>query len=78
MNSMLKNPIVSILRDINFTSILKQCQLDTLAISIKLFLKNLENILQSTEVVRRNKNLELAINVLRIHTKKQLSFMCKS
>lgn len=55
-----------------------ECQLDTLAISMELFLKILENILQSTEIVKRNKDLELIINVLRIHTKKQLGFMCES
>lgn len=55
-----------------------ECQLDTLAISMELFLRILENILQSTEIVNRNKDLELIISVLRIHTKKQLGFMCES
>lgn len=55
-----------------------ECQLETLAISMELFLKILENLLQATEVVKRNKDLELIINVLRIHTKKQLGFMCES
>ena len=55
-----------------------ECQLETLAISMELFLKILENLLQTTEIVKRNKDLELIINVLRIHTKKQLGFMCES
>lgn len=55
-----------------------ECQLETLAISMEFFLKILENILQSQEIVKRNKDLELIINVLRIHTKKQLGFMCES
>ena len=55
-----------------------ECQLETLAISMELFLKILENLLQTTEIVKRNKDLELTINVLRIHTKKQLGFMCES
>lgn len=55
-----------------------ECQLETLAISMELFLKILENILQSQEIVKRNKDLEFIINVLRIHTKKQLGFMCES
>ena len=55
-----------------------ECQLETLAISMELFLKILENLLQTTDIVKRNKDLELIINVLRIHTKKQLGFMCES
>ena len=55
-----------------------ECQLETLAISMELFLKILENLLQTTEIVKRNKDLELIINVLRIHTKKHLGFMCES
>lgn len=55
-----------------------ECQLETLAISMELFLKILENLLQATEVVKRNKDLELIINVLRFHTKKQLGFICES
>ena len=55
-----------------------ECQLDTLTISMELFLKILEQLIQSTQIVKRNKDLELIINVLRIHTKKQLGFMCES
>jgi hypothetical protein len=45
---------------------------------MELFLKILENLLQNTEIVKRNKDLELIIDILRIHTKKQLGFMCES
>ena len=55
-----------------------ECQLETLVISMELFLKILENLLKTTEIVKRNKDLELIINVLRIHTRKQLGFMCES
>lgn len=55
-----------------------ECQLETLAISMELFLKILENILQSQEIVKRNKDLEQIICMLRLYTKKQLGFMCES
>lgn len=55
-----------------------ECQLETLAISMELFLKILENILQSQEIVKRNKDLEYIIHMLRFYTKKQLGFMCES
>ncbi|MCB9097835.1 MAG: transposase [Arcobacter sp.] len=55
-----------------------ECQLETLAISMELFLKILENILQSQEIVKRNKDLEQIIHMLRLYTKKQLGFMCES
>lgn len=55
-----------------------ECQLDTLAISMELFLKILENILKSQEIVKRNKDLEQIIHMLRLYTKKQLGFMCES
>lgn len=55
-----------------------ECQLETLAISMELFLKILENLLQSAEIVKRNKDLEHIIHMLRVYTKKQLGFMCES
>lgn len=55
-----------------------ECQLQTLAISMELFLKILEQLIQSAHIVKRNKDLELIIDVLRSHTKKQLGFMCES
>lgn len=54
------------------------CQLETLAISMELFLKILENLLKATEIVKRNKDLEHIIHILRVYTKKQLGFMCES
>lgn len=47
-----------------------ECQLETLAISMKLFLKIFENILQSQEIGKRNKDLEQIIHMLRVYTKK--------
>ncbi|MCT7571465.1 IS4 family transposase, partial [Aliarcobacter butzleri] len=55
-----------------------ECQLETLAISMELFLKILENLLQATEIVKRNKDLEQIIHMLRVYTKKQLGFICES
>ena len=55
-----------------------ECQLETLTISMELFLKILENLLQATEIVKRNKDLEQIIYMLRLYTKKQLGFMCES
>ena len=55
-----------------------ECQLETLAISMELFLKILEQIIESQEIVKRNKDLEQIIHVLRVYTKKQLGFMCES
>ncbi len=55
-----------------------ECQLETLAISMELFLKILEQIVKSQEIVKRNKDLEQIILMLRVYTKKQLGFMCES
>ncbi len=55
-----------------------ECQLETLTISMELFLKILENLLQAAEIVKRNKDLEQIIHFLKTHTKKQLGFMCES
>jgi hypothetical protein len=55
-----------------------ECQLETLAISMELFLKILENLLQATEIVKRNKDLEHIIHMLRVYTQKELGFMCES
>ena len=55
-----------------------ECQLETLAISMELFLKILEQIIESQEIVKRNKDLQQIIHVLRVYTKKQLGFMCES
>ncbi len=55
-----------------------ECQLETLAISMEIFLKILEQLIQSQEIVKRNKDLEQIILMLRVYTKKQLGFMCES
>ena len=55
-----------------------ECQLETLAISMELFLKILEQLIESQEIVKRNKDLEQIIYMLRVCTKKQLGFMCES
>ena len=55
-----------------------ECQLETLAISMEIFLKILEQLIQSVQIVNRNKDLEQIINMLGVYTKKQLSFMCES
>ncbi len=55
-----------------------ECQLETLAISMELFLKILEQLVQVQKIVKRNKDLEQIILMLRVYTKKQLGFMCES
>ena len=45
---------------------------------MELFLKILEQIIESQEIVKRNKDLEQIIHMLRVYTKKQLGFMCES
>ena len=45
---------------------------------MELFLKILEQIIESKEIVKRNKDLEEIINMIRVYTKKQLGFMCES
>ena len=55
-----------------------ECQLETLVISMELFLKILEQLIESTQIVKRNKDLEQIILMLRVYTKKQLGFMCEN
>ena len=55
-----------------------ECQLETLAISMEIFLKILEQLIQSAQIVKRNTDLEQSIHMLRVYTKKQLGFMCES
>jgi hypothetical protein len=45
---------------------------------MEIFLKILENLLQSQQLVKRNKDLEQIIYMLRVYTKKQLGLMCES
>ncbi|MGJ0320914.1 IS4 family transposase [Aliarcobacter cryaerophilus] len=55
-----------------------ECQLETLSISMELFIKILEQLVQAQEIVKRNKDLEQIILMLRVYTKKQLGFICES
>ncbi len=55
-----------------------ECQLEALAISMEMFLKILEQLIKSSQIVKRNKDLEQIIHTLRVYTKKQLGFMCES
>ena len=55
-----------------------ECQLEALAISMEMFLKILEQLIKSAQIVKRNKDLEQIIHMLRLYTKKQLGFMCES
>ena len=55
-----------------------ECELETLAISMELFIKILEQLVQAQEIVKRNKDLEQIILMLRVYTKKQLGFICES
>ena len=55
-----------------------ECQLEALAISMEMFLKILEQLIKSAQIVTRNKDLEQIIHMLRLYTKKQLGFMCES
>lgn len=50
----------------------------SLAISMELFIKILEQLVQAQEIVKRNKDLEQIILMLRVYTKKQLGFICES
>ena len=45
---------------------------------MELFIKILEQLVQAQEIVKRNKDLEQIILMLRVYTKKQLGFMCES
>ena len=117
MNNVLKNPLLSVLRDINFSSILKQSNFIKKDIGkspyliilhflymfiinkrISTFMKqssdsykkdvyyrllknskyNWRKLVQAQEIVKRNKDLEQIILMLRVYTKKQLGFICES
>ena len=51
-----------------------ECQLETLAISMELFVKILEQIIESLAIVKRNKDLEQMLHMLRDYNKKTLGF----
>ena len=44
---------------------------------MELFLKILEELIQSTQIVKRNKDLEQIIEILRVHTKNSLVLCAK-
>jgi transposase len=55
-----------------------ECELETLAISMQLFIKILTKISEIENVVKDNKNLLTIIAVLSAYTQKELGFMCES
>ncbi len=55
-----------------------ECELETLAISMKLFLEILTKISQIENIVKDNKDILTIIAVLSAYTQKELGFMCES
>ena len=55
-----------------------ECELETLAISMQLFLEILTKISEIENVVKENKDILTIIAVLRAYTQKELGFMCES
>ncbi len=55
-----------------------ECELETLAISMQLFIKILTKISEIQNVVKDNKNFLQIIAVLSAYTQKELGFMCES
>ena len=55
-----------------------ECELETLAISMQLFIQILTKISEIQNVVKDNKDLFQIIAVISAYTKKQLGFMCES
>jgi hypothetical protein len=55
-----------------------ECELESLAISMQLFIKILTKISEIQNVVKENKNFLEIIAVLSAYTKKELGFMCES
>ncbi|MDA7816855.1 transposase [Sulfurimonas sp.] len=55
-----------------------ECELETLAISMQLFIKILTKISEIGNVVKENKDLLQIIAVLSAYTQKELGFMCES
>jgi hypothetical protein len=45
---------------------------------MEIFIKILEQLVPAQEIVKRNKDLEQIILMLRVYTKKQLGFICES
>ncbi len=55
-----------------------ECELESLAILMQLFIKILTKISEIQNVVKENKNFLQIIAVLSAYTKKELGFMCES
>ena len=55
-----------------------ECELETLAISMQLFLQILTKISEIENVVKENKSILTIIAVLSAYTQKELGFMCES
>ena len=55
-----------------------ECELETLAISMQLFIQILTKISEIQNVVKDNKYLLNIIAILSAYTKKELGFMCES
>ena len=55
-----------------------ECELESLAISMQLFIKILTKISEIQNVVKDNKDFLQIIAVLRVYTQKELGFMCES
>jgi hypothetical protein len=55
-----------------------ECELESLAISMQLFIKILTKISEIQNVVKDNKNFLQIIAVLSAYTQKELGFMCES
>jgi len=55
-----------------------ECELESLAISMQLFIKKLTKISEIENIVKDNKNFLQIIAVLSAYTQKELGFMCES
>ena len=55
-----------------------ECELESLAISMQLFIKILTKISEIEYVVKDNKNFLQIITLLSAYTQKELGFMCES
>ena len=55
-----------------------ECELETLAISMQVFLEILKTISEIENVVKENKDILTVIAVLSAYTQKELGFMCES
>ena len=55
-----------------------ECELESLAISMQLFIKILTKISEIQNVVKENKNFLEIIAVLSAYTQKELGLMCES